>query len=67
MGQKVYSLLNEIYKMGFINQLLDLYSNLYNFGYFFQAKKGGSYSPNQVLHEGSSAKLSQDLLPLCVP
>ena len=67
MGQKVYSLLNEIYKMGFINQLLDLYSNLYNFGYIFQAKKGASYSPNQVLHEGSSTKLSQDLLPLCVP
>ena len=53
--------MNEIYKMGFINQLSDFYSNLYNFGYFFQSQKRGLVFTKPSLNEGSSAK--QDLLP----
>ena len=61
-GEKsFYSLLNEIYKMGFINLLFYLYSNLYSFGYFFQSQKSGLLFTKPSLNEGLSAK--QDLLP----
>ena len=51
--------MNEIYKMGFINLLFYLYSNLYSFGYFSKVKNQPLINPMaNVKSENSSMSIS---------